>query len=129
MHVLYQIKHREACTKNPKQFSNHRHKTTALTVQHLLEHCNSSFPETDLSQATQRVGPDGETGTNWCPLVLPDLSFPSFISFVFTCKNCKYFKFTLSFYTVKTRIPHKPPTDNTIRSSKASRGIEQSCSC
>lgn len=74
---------------NPKQSSHHRHKATTV-AQHLLEHCNSSFPETDLSQATQSAGPDGETGTNWCPLVLPSLSFPSFISFVFTCnKNCK----------------------------------------
>lgn len=71
---------------NPKQFCNHRHKTrAALTELHLLEHCSSSFPETDLSQATQRAAPDGETGTNWCPLTAPPaFSFPSFTSFTFT---------------------------------------------
>ena len=73
---------------NPKQFSQQKHQATAA-AQDLLEHCNSSFPETDFSQATQSAGPDRETGTNWCPLALPNLSFPSFISFVFTCNiNC-----------------------------------------
>lgn len=72
---------KEIYTK-PKQLS-HR-STTALTAWYSLEHCNSSFPETDLSQATQRVGPDGDTGTNWCPLVAPDFSFPSFTSLPFT---------------------------------------------
>lgn len=91
---------------NPKHFSHHRHKARTA-AQHLLEHCNGSFPETDFSQATQSAGPDGETGTNWCPLVLPSLSFSSFISFVFTCDiNCKWFKLTRSFSPVKKQNYH-----------------------
>lgn len=77
----------EKIYNNPKQFSDRRHKTkAALTEQRLLEHCSSSFPETDLSQATQAAAPEGDTGTNWCPLAAPGFSFPSFTSFTFTWK-------------------------------------------
>lgn len=92
LHLLYQTKLQEAWTKRFTKTLNSsatRHKATTA-AQHLLEHCNGSFPKTDFSQATQSAGPGGETGINWCPLVLPSLSFPSFISFVFTCnRNCK----------------------------------------
>lgn len=108
---------------NPKHFSHRRHKARTAT-QPLLEHCNGSFPETDFSQATQSAGPDGETGTNWCPLALPSLSFSSFISFVFTCDiNCKWFQLTRSFSPVKATLSYKPQKNNTTPSGKASPGI------
>lgn len=87
----------EKIYNNPKQFSDRRHKTkAALTEQRLLEHCSSSFPETDLSQATQAAAPEGDTGTNWCPLAAPGFSFPSFTSFTFTWKaSRKHFQIWL----------------------------------
>lgn len=69
----------EKIYNSPKQIGDRRHETkAALTEWRLLEHCSSSFPETDLSQATQAAAPEGDTGTNWCPLAAPGFSFPSF---------------------------------------------------